>query len=326
MSLEFKISNYLKLKLEKGETVIYIRNERFIQCKFVVLKRVSAPLENINSIDELLSLESSYPEDLAISSKISPEEKFWVHCSSFQVWSSYNYDTSLFDSSLAFPILKKLTEVGDLKAKSVFKEEIAKKLQTKVPHVLRFLLKEGYATYLNQEELLFSTLNNNEAETILKISKYTKKDYHIVFDFDELREYFVEIYRGYNELHNTEYFYSAFKGKAYELEILIDKRHPFIPKHLGDLCNLRTLYLYINNVGKMHEFNKIMNSLRHLKIFCFGKVILPPILNYFPDLKSLDIYGDISGLTHLEIDDVGIKSINKIEHNLRNVIFKVEIV
>ncbi len=323
--MEFQVNEYITLKLEEEKTIIYMVDEKFIQCKFVIFNIDSVSLENTEAIDELLNLGVSDLNDDVDNIKVSPKERFWVHCSSLQAWSEHKYNTALLDSYLAFPILKKLTEVGDVNAQRVFKEEIAKKLRSKVPQVLRFLLREGYATYLDQEELLFSTLNDKEAEAVLEISRSTNYRYYLIFDFDDLREFFVDIYRGYDDLHDSKYYYSAFNGNANEIEILLDKKHPFIPESLGDLNHLRRFYLYIDNVGEVPEFSIYLESLTHLKIFCFGKVILPNIINYFPNLKSLDIYGDISGLTHLEIDDAGIEFINKITHSLKNVIFKMRI-
>ena len=42
-----------------------------------------------------------------------------------QTWAENGYDTRILHSTLAFPLLKRLTEVGDLIAKNKLKEEIA---------------------------------------------------------------------------------------------------------------------------------------------------------------------------------------------------------
>lgn len=53
---KFFLNDYLTLKLEDGETILYVGGERFDQCRFLVLK---IPLKDVSllrdaeSIDEL---------------------------------------------------------------------------------------------------------------------------------------------------------------------------------------------------------------------------------------------------------------------------------
>ncbi len=71
-----------------------------------------------------------------------------------QAWVENNYDTSLLHSNLAFPLLKKLTEIGDSKGKTIFKQEIIKRLESGYSPVAQFLFSGGYFDYLSQEEFL----------------------------------------------------------------------------------------------------------------------------------------------------------------------------
>jgi hypothetical protein len=100
--------------------------------------------------------------------KISPETEFWGHCSNMQVWFENNYDTRLLHRNLAFPLLKKLTEVGDILAKKVFKEEIIKRLSSGHPNTVYFLSTEGYLNYFQEEdwEVIFA---DAELETVKSI-------------------------------------------------------------------------------------------------------------------------------------------------------------
>jgi len=61
--------------------------------------------------------------------------------------------TDIIHSNLAFPLLKKLTEVGDPMPKRVFKEEIARRYKEGNITVRTYLEKEGYLNYLNKDEL-----------------------------------------------------------------------------------------------------------------------------------------------------------------------------
>lgn len=54
---------------------------------------------------------------------------------------------------MAFPLLQKLAEVGDSKAKRAFKEEVAKRFETGCPAVVLFLIRGGYLNRFTKEEL-----------------------------------------------------------------------------------------------------------------------------------------------------------------------------
>ena len=43
-----------------------------------------------------------------------------------------------------FPLLKRLSDEGDLKAEKIFKEEIATRFQSKYPPVMLYLIEQGY--------------------------------------------------------------------------------------------------------------------------------------------------------------------------------------
>ncbi len=83
---EFKINEHLKLKLEDGITNIYVNNEFFNQCKFLLF---TIPLEKVSSYDEIGSIDeaaeqldgSMEGEDTDYYDEISPETIFWGHCS-----------------------------------------------------------------------------------------------------------------------------------------------------------------------------------------------------------------------------------------------------
>ena len=162
---EFKVNKYITMKLEDKKTNIYINNEKFHQCKFLLL---NIPVEKISTFDEIESideaaekLDRSLEEQEEWIIKIPPEVEFWGHCSNLQVWAETEYDTRFLHSNLAFPLLKKLTSLGDPIAKKVFKEEIGKRLINGHISTVLFLIEDGYLDYLTQEELrsLFTSTN-----------------------------------------------------------------------------------------------------------------------------------------------------------------------
>lgn len=138
---EFKVNEYITLKLERGKTNIYVKDQLFNQCKFLML---NIPVSKISSFDEIESIDEA-AEKLdasleATSQNIDPETEFWGHCSNLQAWEENNYNTRLLHRNLAFPLLKRLFEVGDPNAIRVFKEEICKRLESGNPVVLQYLL------------------------------------------------------------------------------------------------------------------------------------------------------------------------------------------
>ena len=156
----FEVNEFISLKLIQGEIIIFVDGERFNQCRYVLLVD---PLKNeqqgeIGSIDEAQAI---YNNDL--ESEVTPEElgitkeqEFWAHSSNLQTWAENGYNSRLLHRNLAFPLLKKLTEVGDVNAKKVFKEEIGKRFVSGFFPVMAYLFKEGYLDVLTSEE--FSSL------------------------------------------------------------------------------------------------------------------------------------------------------------------------
>ena len=126
-----------------------------MQCKYLILNipvNDEILTNSIDSIDEAVSkLDMSF--DFIKFGKITPEMEFWAHCSNLQAWAENDYNSKILHRNLAFPLLKKLTELGDPSAKKVFKEEIALRLASGEPNVVEYLITQGYLQYLNDEEL-----------------------------------------------------------------------------------------------------------------------------------------------------------------------------
>lgn len=152
---EFKVNKYLILRLEDSKTNIYVNDEFFIICKFLLLNIMTEDLISLSdfqSIDEM-ELDSSLEENDKIKNLLTFETEFWGHCSNLQVWAENEYNTNLLHRNLAFPLLKRLTEAGDSKARRVFKEEIAKRFSIGFKPVQFYLIEENYLSFLNEDEL-----------------------------------------------------------------------------------------------------------------------------------------------------------------------------
>ncbi|MFX1236700.1 MAG: Rab family GTPase [Promethearchaeota archaeon] len=153
----FKVNDFMTLQLDWNITNIYIKGVHFSQCKYLLL---NIPIEKakdyrqINSIDEAEEKLDHYLEsNTADEIGLTPEVEFWGHCSNLQAWVEHDYDTRLLHRNLSFPLLKKLTEAGDPKAKRVFKDEIALRLEENNRTVTQFLVEEDYLKYFTPEEL-----------------------------------------------------------------------------------------------------------------------------------------------------------------------------
>jgi len=173
----FKINEYITLKLENDDTHIYVNDKIFLQCKYLLiniypeqLKENNKIIKSVDDVAELLdhSLEDPFYRNFIIS----PEQGFMAHCSNIQAWVECDYDTRILHSNISFPLLKKLVEVGDIKAKKVFKEEIAKRFVEGNKNTRRLLNDGGYLNYLDIEEIV----------TILKI--VLEKDGKISLNID----------------------------------------------------------------------------------------------------------------------------------------------
>ncbi|MHA1275300.1 MAG: hypothetical protein ACTSVV_03280 [Promethearchaeota archaeon] len=175
---EFKINEFLTLKLENNETNIYVLGKLFRSCTFLLL---NIPIEKVSTFDMIDSIDEAADkldhsmESLSDTKRIKlipPEVEFWGHCSNLQVWYEHNYDTCLLRSNLAFPLLKALADAGDPLAKRVFKEEITKRFDSGYPPIVNYLIEERYHQYLTRKELLYSLLIPEEAKIIEELDDF----------------------------------------------------------------------------------------------------------------------------------------------------------
>ena len=154
---EFTINEFLSLKLEGCKTNLYLNGRLFEQCKILL---IHIPIEDTEDYDEIKSIDEAAgilgwrdEEQEGVEYNIDPETEFWGHCSNLQIWYENDYDTQLLHSNLAFPLLNHLTDCGDPLAKKVFKEEIAKRIESGYLPVVLYLIEEKYIRYLSSEEL-----------------------------------------------------------------------------------------------------------------------------------------------------------------------------
>jgi uncharacterized protein YwqG/Leucine-rich repeat (LRR) protein len=180
---KFEINEHLRVVLTEYGIEVRFNNTKFFHCyhvpiNFSVKKLTSlSEIQPFDEFQEAMKFEREIKEWRVSPStifktnfkKVPNEDLFWVQCSNLQVWAENNYNSNLLPNRIAFPLLKKLVELGDLKAKEVFEIEIVKRLESNHLPTINFLLEEGYLSYLggsNAEKQLIKVLNNLDTDEI----------------------------------------------------------------------------------------------------------------------------------------------------------------
>ena len=303
---EFKVNSYITLKLEYDKTEIYIAEERFIQCKHLLLnipyKGFYHNLTDIESIDEAeekLKAVRRNPKENIVMKVPMPEGEFWGHCSNLQVWAENNYNTRILHRNIGFPLLRRLVEVGDPKAKQVFKEEICKRLEEGNISVINYLREEQYLEYLNHEEIMFSLLEAREAEFIRQIEEITNKEIKILFDCEDSTS-------GIPNLSFVDGHVTSLTLDNCQIRTL--------PNSIHNLRNLQFLHLELKN-SQIGLLSIVIDKLPFLKQFNLtlylekSLEISLKILERIPSLKYLTIRGyteNFKGISK-NLKDKGVK-------------------
>lgn len=115
---------------------------------------ITLKLKKYGSIDIVVK------DELAISLSKNPEVDFEKLCEKLKQFVDTSYNCTFLDSEIAFPLLKKLIEAGDVIAKWAYKREYINKISDlihksdiKYINELNYLLGEIYVKDLNSEEL-----------------------------------------------------------------------------------------------------------------------------------------------------------------------------
>ena len=336
---EFQINKFLKLRLENGKTNIYANGRLFRQCKFLMINigpNNASNFEEVTSIDEAEKiLDKSLEEKELEEFDMRPEEEFWAHCSNLDAWAKHQYDTRLLHRTLAFPILKVLTEAGDQIAKAVFKEEIIKRFESGHKNLVRYLIRGGYVRKYAKKELLEAFLENEEVSILKKLQTFSKTDMEIAEEIDMFYEespYTVKFDK--NKLSGLELRGLNLKQFPIEITGLVSLKKLFldyntirsIPSEIWQLKNLRELNLAGNlletlppEIGSLKSLESLSVNLNEFKVF-------PEALTKLKNLKYLglaknqicDIPESIENLRDLRILALSRNRISKLPETLGN--------
>ncbi len=307
---EFKINDFITLRLEDDSTNIYVKDDMFIECKFLLLE---IPLENITSFDEIKSVDevkeklNQYPKEFRLKKlQIPPDVEFWGHCSNLQVWAENNYNTNLIHSHLAFPLLKKLMEAGDIQAKRAFKEEIIKRIKSEYPPVVEYLIREGYTELLDLDD--FQAIIGSEAIILKEIAK---------------------IIPLFLTLVPNDEFYNGGAGFVIEdqhiKKLSLDNCNiKKLPMSIGGLNYLESLILTSNNLTELPDTIGHLTYLTELSLYNNQLITLPASIGNLSSLKELwlaknkltELPHSMGNLTSLEILNVAKNSLELIPQSI----------
>ena len=284
---QFRINEYMVLTLEEGQTHIYVGGQNFRQCKYLFLINPNETIgEDINSIDEasekfnvILEGEEVSPSDF----HISPQEEFVGHCSNLQAWAALGYDTRLLHSNLAFPLLKRLTELGDAQAKKVFKEEILLRFMEGIDTASRYLQEEGYLEYLSSEELLSAVRDEVEYEALKKFEKMLKQQPKDVI-FPDTLDWIFRVRKGR---------ISLLRLAGYSLKS--------VPREIRHFKELRTLDLGANQLSSIPAWIGELKKLDFLRLYKNKLKSIPQEINELKDLRILELHDNLLQKLDLEL-------------------------
>ncbi|MFX0103366.1 MAG: hypothetical protein ACFFCS_27645 [Candidatus Hodarchaeota archaeon] len=177
---EYKVNDYITLKLEGGKTAIYVDGRRFNHCMQLVLTIPASDVEKTNDYDSIDEIASYFKSTGGDKFSISWIHEFWAHCSNLQAWVDNGYDTRLLHRSLAFPLLKELVDAGDDQAKGALRTEIISRISSGFITVMLYLSELGYLKYLDSSDIwkLLQEQEHHDPRTRIMMLKelYTRAD------------------------------------------------------------------------------------------------------------------------------------------------------
>jgi len=183
-----------------------------------------------------------------------------------QAWVENDYDTRILHSNISFPLLKRLTNIGDPMARNVFKREIAERFSSGEKIVILFLLEGNYLEYLDEseKEILIESVKINFVK--FKIS-----------EFEVFVDFFEEFYFDVGEYARNSFLMNNFN----EISNFIAKQ---VSKSNFDHRELQTLY---------ESLNRLMSFLiKYEKLFFDFAIAIYKIKKYFNTDADVEIRDD----------------------------------
>lgn len=323
--MEYKINEFMTLKLENGRTFIYLDGKRWKQCYHLFFSNPNESItKEIDSIDEAAHVYDQYmkTKKKQIRIQISPEQEFWGHCSNLQAWVEMNYDTRILHSNLSFPLLKELTKLGDPKAKSIYKEEVAHRFLTGHFSTVIYLLLEDYLEIFTREEIdsLFEKINyktlvnqklENYPRLIRKLRKLGVKNHENYF----LMEISKIINEMKNEANNKEQKGNLGCISLEKMDLPLIAKHPqsyLLLESLIELIGVERMVIIEKQTGVLDQFLSPIAKEFYLQISSTLQRIVqirPYVSGH--DTKPPGVGIENKKIVYLDLSNCGLKRIPK---------------
>jgi hypothetical protein len=275
---EVQINENITLKLENYLTTIYVNGQRFSQCKYLLIDIPDIALgEEIDSIDKAeAKLSRALEGRMDI---ISPQEEFWGHASNIQAWAENDYDSRILHRTIAFPLLKKLADLGDNRALIRFQEEIIKRIKEDYLTVTKYIVQEGYLAYIDEDQydlirdnsVLESAMIDIEDLSILVNSSdphtFARIESDLIDRFEDtretqqmredLRKYLLFLTeKAFNKIKMIPLFNEVLSSDMYSLSELYNQEiPPYIKGHLSNLIYDLALYSNLRDSKSFLSYN-----------------------------------------------------------------------
>ena len=152
---EIKIDDFITLKLEEDKIWIYVGGKPYRPCSYILAKKsIDAIMDdalgsrNIEFLTEKMDHSLEGQNDL-----IKLDTQLWAYASSLKTWVENGLNTDLLPANFIIPLLRRLSEAGNMRAKEVFSKEILKKFKSLHENTIIFLIEEEYIQFLESEEI-----------------------------------------------------------------------------------------------------------------------------------------------------------------------------
>ncbi len=149
---EYIVNEYITVKLENGNINIYVENKFFRKCNFLSVNFPNKHLDVSNILSQPVEKSNQSKIECKINFPLSQEVEFREYCNRFHAWMDHKYDSRILPLHFALPLMKKLMELKDPRARKLFKEEVAKRIASGAIYEIYFLIFNNYFPYLNAEE------------------------------------------------------------------------------------------------------------------------------------------------------------------------------
>lgn len=272
---EFRVNEFIKVKLEGKETVIYVKAKPIKSLLSEIPINEVKKLYELEPQEEFTEFLQGVNEDFQLEYEESTETRFWIHCNNLKVWWKHNYDPELFYNKIydpkqfynnvTFYLLDILTEYGDPIAKKAFANLITKKLE------------EGQLLYIHpllDRPRYFRNFNIKEINQIFQNFNYTNLFFSLNLEDS------IHIISHIRNLGTTQ-------ANDYLTNYVLDRL-----KNPEDTKKIINLLVHENQLNILSE--EYLESL-DLKELIIGEREMPEEVGYIKSLEKLSLSGDFYG-------------------------------